>query len=147
MEPAEGGLGPLEWVSHPARERPWATLLLAFIVLLAGLAAAAYGGNAWWGIVGIVLLLLTMWSYFLPSRFVIDDWGVRKKSPFGEEKMSWDRVRSYVPDRYGVLLSPFARPTRLAKFRGLSVQFSGNREEVLERIRARVEGADSPSDG
>ena len=61
--------------------------------------------------------------------------------------MSWDRIRSYVPDRYGVLLSPFAEPTRLAKFRGLSVQFSGNREEVLERIRSGVEGDSAPSDG
>jgi len=141
------GVERLEWVSHPARERPGATLLLVGIILLAGVAASAYGGNAWWGIVGVVLIGLTMWTYFLPCRFVIDDWGVRKKSPFGEEKMSWDRIRSYVPDRYGVLLSPFAEPTRLAKFRGLSVQFSGNREEVLERIRSGVEGDSAPSDG
>jgi hypothetical protein len=139
-------LEPLEWVSHPARERPWATVLLVFVILLAGVAASAYGGNPWWGIVGVVLITLTMWSYFMPSHFVIDDWGVRKSSPFGEEKMSWERIRSYVPDRYGVLLSPFAQPTRLAKFRGLSVQFAGNREEVLERIRSRVEGDTAPAD-
>ena len=146
MDSPDGGVEPLEWVSHPARERPGATLLLVFIILLAGVAAASYGGNAWWGIVGVVLIALTMWTYFLPCRFVLDEWGVRKKSLFGEEKMSWGRVRSYVPDRYGVLLSPFAQPTRLAKFRGLSVQFSGNREEVLERIRSRVEGVAPPSD-
>lgn len=146
MESAEGGVEPLEWVSHPARERPWATVLLVFVILLAGVAASAYGGNAWWGIVGVLLIATTMWSYFVPARYVIDDWGVRKSSPFGEEKMPWKRIRSYVPDRYGVLLSPFAEPTRLAKFRGLSVQFAGNREEVLERIRSGFAGDTPTSD-
>ncbi len=95
-------------------------------------------GNLWWGIVGLALLFLSMWNYFLPVRFTMDGAGVRKKSPFGEEVRKWREVRSIVPDRYGVLLSPFAEPTRLAKFRGLSVQFSGNRKEVLEFIRTRT---------
>ncbi len=63
---------------------------------------------------------------------------MRKKSPFGTEVRKWREVRSIVPDANGVLLSPFKEPTRLAKFRGLGVQFSGNREEVLEFIRARI---------
>ncbi len=130
----------LEWVSHPASERPWATVVLVIVMILAAAAAALTLQNLWWGIVGLLLLCLSMWNYLLPVRFRMDGQGIEKKSLFGTEKKTWKEVRSWIPDRYGVLLSPFPEPTRLAKFRGLSVQFSGNREEVLEFIRDRSGG-------
>lgn len=129
----------LRWVSFPMRERPGATVALCLIMLTASWVAGVVMENMWWGIIGLALLFLSMWSYFLPVRFTMDETGVRKKSLFGEEVKTWKQVRSIVPDRYGVLLSPFPEPTRLAKFRGLSVQFSGNRKEVLEFIRTRTE--------
>ncbi len=128
----------LEWVSFPMKERPKATVALIAIMLVSAFAASAMMGNIWWGIIGLALLFLSMWNYFLPTEFIMDSTGVRKKSPFGTEVRKWGEVRSIVPDANGVLLSPFKEPTRLAKFRGLGIQFSGNREEVLEFIRARI---------
>ena len=128
----------VEWVSWPAKERPGATVALVAIMLVSAFAASVMMGNIWWGVIGIVLLSLSMWSYFLPVEFVMNSAGVSKKSLFGNEVRKWREVRSIVPDANGVLLSPFKEPTRLAKFRGLGVQFSGNREEVLEFIRARI---------
>ncbi len=131
----------LEWISHPAGERPWATVAYVSIILLAGLLAAVImGNNLWWGLVFAFVLFLSGWTYFLPIRFRMGDEGVSKKSLFGTERKTWKQVRSIVPDKYGVLLSPFPQPTRLAKFRGMSVQFSGNREEVLEYIRTHATG-------
>ncbi len=129
----------LEWVSFPMKERPGATVALIAIMLVSAFAASVMMGNIWWGVVGLALLFLSMWSYFLPVEFIMDSTGVRKKSPFGTEIRKWGEVRSIIPDANGVLLSPFKEPTRLAKFRGLGLQFSGNREEVLEFIRARIE--------
>jgi len=128
----------LTWVSLPMRERPAATAALVALMLAASFAASLVMGNIWWGITGLALLFLSMWSYFLPVVFTMDSQGVKKKSLFAEEIRIWSQVRSIVADKYGVLLSPFKEPTRLANFRGLSVQFSGNREEVLEFIRARI---------
>ncbi|MBD3294020.1 hypothetical protein GF394_00870 [Candidatus Fermentibacteria bacterium] len=131
----------LRWVSHPARERPGATVAYVAIILIAGvLAAAVMDNNLWWGMLGVMVLLLSGWTFFLPVTFEMDGEGVKKKSIFGTEEKKWNQVKSIVPDRYGVLLSPFPQPTRLAKFRGLSVQFSNNREEVLEYIRSHTTG-------
>lgn len=128
----------LQWVSHPVKERPLAAMFLFLIMLLASYAAMVFMENIWWGAIGFALLFLSLWSFFLPVKYTMDSKGVRKKSPFGEEVKGWSEVRSIVEDSYGVLLSPFKQPTRLAKFRGLSIQFSGNREEVLEFIRSRT---------
>ncbi len=129
----------LQWTSHPAREKPWSTVALVLIIIASSLAAAVFMENMWWGIVGCALLLLAMWNWFLPAVYTLDGNGAGKKSLFGTEKKPWTQVKSLVADRNGVLLSPFPTPTRLAKFRGLSLQFSGNRKEVLEFIRARIE--------
>lgn len=135
----------MKWLSHPARERPGATVAYIAIILFAGvLATVVMGSNAWWGLVGIVVLFLSGWTYFLPVHFRMDEEKVEKKSPFGKEVKLWAEVRSIVADKYGVLLSPFPHPTRLAKFRGLSVQFSSNREEVLEFIRRHATGLEKP---
>ncbi len=96
--------------------------------------------NLWWGILGSGVLFISAWTFFLPLEYTMDYEGVRKKSPFGTEVKKWRQVKRVIPDRYGVLLSPFPQTTRLAKFRGLSLQFSGNREEVLEYIRTHTSG-------
>ena len=128
----------LRWTSHPAREKPWATVVLAVIILTASMAAALFMENLWWGILGLALLFLAMWSWFLPVVYTLDDQGAVKKSIFGEEKKPWTQIRSIAVDRNGVLLSPFPTPARLAKFRGLSIQFSNNRKEVIEFLRTRI---------
>lgn len=38
--------------------------------------------------------------------------------------------RSFYPDKRGVLLSPFTRPSRLENFRGVYVRYDGNKDEV-----------------
>lgn len=131
----------LEWISHPAGERPRATVAYVSIILLAGfLASVVMGNNLWWGLVFSFVLFLSGWTYFLPIRFRMTYEGISKKSLFGTESKTWKQVRSIIPDKYGVLLSPFPQPTRLSKFRGMSVQFSGNRKEVLEYIRTHASG-------
>ena len=57
----------LEWISHPAGERPWATVAYVSIILLAGLLAAmVMGNNLWWGLVFAFVLFLSGWTFFFP---------------------------------------------------------------------------------
>ena len=57
----------------------------------------------------------------------------------------WSDFRSFYADRNGVLLSPFARPSRLENFRGVYVRFGrSNRDEIRDFIRRKVR-ADSTS--
>jgi hypothetical protein len=140
-DPVAGDPDVLIWTAHPARERPLAAAALLVIMLAASLFASWFGGSPWWGLVGFFLLCLSMWSFLLPTTYRMDETGVAKKSAFGTERKTWKEVRSFTADSRGVLLSPFPNPTPLAKFRGLSVQFSsGNREEVIAYIRDRYLG-------
>ena len=51
----------------------------------------------------------------------------------------WSDFRSFYADRNGVLLSPFARPSRLENFRGVYVRFGDSkRHEILDFIQRKV---------
>jgi hypothetical protein len=53
-------------------------------------------------------------------------------------RFTWDQFRSYYPDRNGVLLSPFVRPSRLENFRGFYLRFDGQSEDVLRVVKERI---------
>jgi len=106
----------LEWTSHPVRERPVSG------VLVAGL-----------------LLSLSVAPFYLPTRYRIADDKVSIRSTFGRKEKSLKLFRRLAADRYGVLLSPFDRPSRLDRFHGLNLRFdSADRERVLEFLGCRL---------
>ncbi len=53
----------------------------------------------------------------------------------------WSDFRSYHVDREGLLLSPFVERSRLERFRGVSLQFHGNRDEVVAFVERAMAGS------
>jgi hypothetical protein len=88
-----------------------------------------------------VLAVLLVWgqvaSFFLPTYYTLTDDTVTVRGIVSTREKPWTDFQSYLIDREGILLSPFAERSRLERFRGLSLQFHGNRESVV----AFVEGA------
>jgi hypothetical protein len=56
-----------------------------------------------------------------------------------ELRKKWSQYRSCYPDKNGVLLSPFVRPSRLENFRGTYIRFWNNREEVVSFVKTMIE--------
>jgi hypothetical protein len=91
-----------------------------------------------------VIAVLLVWGqvagFFLPTRYTLTDDAVTVKGLLSRREKPWSDFRSYYVDREGVLLSPFAERSRLERFRGLSLQFHGNREAVVAFVeRAMAE--------
>ena len=127
----------MEWTSIPYRENKRKTIFLAIflVVLVVGL---YFSFGVFWAILSIVLIGGAILPYFLPTTYVLDDKGVKKKGLIMETRKLWEDFRSYYPDKNGVLLSPFVRPSRLENFRGLYIRFKENREEVLAIIEKNI---------
>jgi hypothetical protein len=147
----------LSWTAWPAGRHPIrAVLALAFIGLLGWTIQALFQTSYF-----TVLALLLVWSqvadFFLPTRYELDDSTVRVRGLVGRKEKSWSDFRSYHVDPSGMLLSPFLERSRLERFRGTSLQFHGNRDEVVsfveqamtetEETDERVEDADPDEDG
>jgi len=127
----------LSWRVHPLR-RDWRVSLGVTVFLFL----------VWWGVwlwtgskpltfLSVIVLLVSLSSFFFPVTFSLDEEFITVKSPFTTKRKRWREFRSFWVDKNGVLLSPFAQRSRLESFRGLYIRFSANRDEVVKFIRRR----------
>ena len=134
----------LTWTAWPARRSPVrAVAALAFLGLI-GWSLQSVLGAPYFTALGVLLVWGQIAGFFLPTRYTLTEGSVAVAGLVGRKEKAWSEFRSYLVDREGVLLSPFAGRSRLERFRGLSLQFHGNRDEVVAFVERRIP---RPEDG
>jgi len=94
--------------------------------------------EAVWVLLAVILLLGAVAPFFVITRYRLDGEGISMKRYVTTMKKRWEELRSYYPDKNGVLVSPFAKPSRLENFRGVYLRFRGNREKVLAVLEQNI---------
>ncbi|MGC8893800.1 MAG: hypothetical protein ACP5QG_03010 [candidate division WOR-3 bacterium] len=108
----------ITWTSHPARENPAklgmvitiTTLFLAFFWFVAG---------PWWCVLTLIVVFLSLYSFWLPTRYTLDDEGIEVSRFLYRRRFPWSRFRRYEVDKGGIFLGTFRKSSRLDPFRGL----------------------------
>lgn len=126
------------WKVHPFREN-WtrSTLLLLFLLFL-------FSGIYWLfqsvivALLSAIVVTSSLYRYFVPFRYELHEHQLVVTAPLYRLTKPWDTFRSFYIDKNGVLLSPFAKPSRLENFRGVYVRFGANRSEVLDFIQNKI---------
>ncbi len=127
----------LRWRSVPARRSARTTALVVLAII--GVPAVLFiWYGPFFGLLGIVILGGSLLSFFLPTDYILTDSSVLRHYLGITQKRKWSEFRSFYPDKNGVLLSPFVRPSRLENFRGLYLRFESNRDKVLAIVQDRV---------
>jgi hypothetical protein len=129
---------PLEWSAWPAKEKPLFTLGIVLFLLAIWIAVGYIYREAVWVLLAVILLLGAVAPFFVITRYRLDEEGVSMKRYVTTMKKRWEELRSYYPDKNGVLVSPFAKPSRLENFRGVYLRFGGNREKVLAVLEQNI---------
>jgi len=128
-----------EYACHPAKRNTTITVLtttfLIICVLLVWLTSYSFLLTA----LAVLILFGSMSGFYFPTRYFFYDDHLAVKTTIQTLKKDWKQYRSFYPDKNGVLLSPFGRPSRLENFRGLYIKFAGNRERVMEIIRSKID--------
>ena len=125
----------ITWTAYPARNKRKKYLFWLSIFVIVSF-IYAFGG-VFWGIFSLVLLLATTASFYTPTKYKITDTYIEIKRPLYTQRREFSTLRRVVPDKNGVLLSPFSGPSRLDAFRGLYLLLEGaeNRNEIIEFLR------------
>jgi hypothetical protein len=116
-----------------------AVLAAAFIAVMAWTIQSLLN-TTYFTVIAVLLVVGQVAGFFLPARFELTEKKVSVKGLVARREKVWSEFRSYYVDREGILLSPFIERSRLERFRGFSLQFHGNRDEVVafvERMMAR----------
>lgn len=128
----------LEYVCHPAKRNRTITILTTVFLLICVVLVYLISFSPFMTALGAIILFVALTGFYLPTRYSFyDDYFIVKTTTQSVRK-EWSQYRSYYADKNGVLLSPFARRTRLENFRGIYIKFAGNRDEVLKVVAAKI---------
>lgn len=130
----------VRWTSHPAKRRPQDVFLLGGVVMLSAWAVLVTLGSPLLAGLAVVILLVSVAPFWLPTHYQIDDEGVEARRLWTTRRRSWADLRRAQIGPGAALVSPFARPTWMDRHRGVLLYFDGlaRREDAVEAIRARI---------
>lgn len=135
--PEELGAEIMKWRSHPFRRGGWRrSLVIAILILIPGGLGLLYG--PFYAFLALAILAASLGAYFFPTDYAFFEGGLQTRFLGGVRRYRWGQFRSFYIDQNGVLLSPFARRSRLENFRGIFLRFDDNQGEVLTIVRERV---------
>lgn len=122
---------------------PGRSVLAVFLVSLSGVLIGYATGYWVFGVIGAVVLVLSLYNHFFPSYYRLDESGAEVRILLSKRRRKWDFFRSYYADNIGVMLSTFTYASRLDSFRGMNLRFSKeNREAVIGFIKERLPPAE-----
>jgi len=126
----ESGTG-LEWTTHPMKKRPWVTVLVTVFILVIGAMVFSTTESKGFAVLALVVLFMSLAKFYLPTKYKLTEKYIIVKTTTQTIKKEWSMFRSFYPDKNGLLLSPFVRPTRMENFRGMYLIFNENKDQVI----------------
>lgn len=135
-----------DFVSFPFVDRPrTSTLLIVFLVFLSFLLRYFIQNSLLlpitWFWVSMILILMSIWSYFIPSRYIFHERKVIAWYLFFKVERPYTDFGCFYSDKHGVMLSTFKTPRRLDPFRGMSIRYSKNqieKQELLDFLAKKI---------
>ncbi len=148
--PAAGPDTAVEWQAWPLRERPVAGGVAFVVIVGSGVAVVAIGGHVLFGLIAVAVLFGSLNPFFSPTRFRLDEDGVRVERWPVTKVRAWHEIRACYVDARGATLSPFVGRPWLEPYRAIRLLFAGHdaagggtggsREQVVAFIGSHWEG-------
>jgi hypothetical protein len=134
----------LEWRCHPAKRRPLVSIAVSLFVIVVAMSVFYSTDSRAFTVLALVVMLASLAKFYFPTSYQLSDETVTIKTTTTTISKPWSQYRSFYPDKNGILLSPFAEPSRLENFRGLYLMFAGNRDEVIAFAQAHIDRKSKP---
>lgn len=127
------------WTSFPFIDRPrTSTLLITFLIFLSFLLRYFIEHSLLlpigWFWISMILILISIGSYFIPSNYTFYENRVIAKYLFMKVERFYKDFGCFYSDKHGVMLSTFNTPRRLDPFRGMSIRYSKTQLEKIELL-------------
>jgi hypothetical protein len=129
----------LEWVSHPAKKNPRVTVMVTLFIVLLIVIVYYLTYSVWFTVLAFMILYGSLSAFYFPTRYKLTEKEIVVKTTLQTLHKQWSQYRSCYPDKNGILLSPFMRPSRLENFRGLYIRFWNNKDEVTAFVKAQID--------
>jgi len=127
----------LQWVSFPLLDYGKKSIALAVLIFAIPMLVFVGGFGVNWSVFAFLLLFLSMFPYFIKTKYCVYEKEIlvvyaglfKVHNPI-------EKFRCFYSDQRGMQLGTMSQPSRLDRFRGLSMRFSKNQQEkkMLEKL-------------
>ena len=128
----------IEWSCHPVKRRPLFSAGLTLLVLLVIVMVYNTTQSAFFGLLAFIIMFVSLAKFYFPTYYRLSEKGVTVRTTTQTLTKNWSEYRSFYPDKNGILLSPFAEPSRLENYRGLFIMFNCNKDEVTAFVKTHL---------
>lgn len=104
-------------------------------MLAAGFLAGEIMRHPTWIALAMLMMVLMLHRFFLPTRFQIDASGIRVDHGGTAKHLSWMRVRRFVYDQHGAMLDTRTVEARFSRSR-LQLMFPAEHARIVELIKS-----------
>jgi hypothetical protein len=127
--------GELTWVVWEAQANPGRAGGVLGLIVAVCVGVYVSLGSGFYASLGLVVLLIAVLPYFVPTRYTLDEEGVEVSSLLGRRRRPWAKLKAYFPDgERGLLLSPVRDWGLLARTRGTYVPLREQAPAVRELV-------------
>ena len=131
-----------QWTAHPARRRPQDIALVAMTVLVFCGAVLASLQSLWLTVLAALILIIAIAPFLFPTHYRLTEDGVYERRLGRERGRRWAELRRFQIGKGAVLVSPFAKPSALDRYRGLVLYLDGgNRDQIESILGERIDAA------
>ena len=130
---------PVVWTAHPAKERPRDVALVLCVLFLTLGATLVSFNSLFLTLLAGTILIIGLGSFLFPTHYSLNEWGVEAQGMLRKRGRRWRELRRYQIGPGAVLVSPFAQPTWLDRYRGMILQLAGaDREKVSAMLESQL---------
>jgi hypothetical protein len=129
----------LSWRTHPFRHHRLRGLFGLAVVVAALFLVQSWARTPLLTALGGLLFLFTLWPFYFPVRYRLDQTGVEVDYGLWRRRWPWDRFQVYVLLPGAVLLTPFLHSHRLERFRAVQLPCVGREAEVQHAVAEHLE--------
>ena len=129
---------PVEWSVWPARDRPWAAVVLLLSLAILGVLIAQGTGDNVLGFAAPLFILASVGSFIAKTEYRLTPESIEVRALGVSRARPWSEMRRATVDRNGVFLSPFENRNWLEAYRGVRLPFGGNRDQVVAFVESKL---------
>jgi len=129
----------IEWTAHPAKRRPQDVMLAMCVIALTAWAVLVGLRSPWLAACAAVMLVVAIAPFLLPTHYRLDADGIAERRLFVTRSRRWSELKRVELGRAAALVSPYAQPRWLDRYRGLVLYLDGaDRDGVVRVLRERI---------
>jgi len=134
----------LSWKVHPIKRNLKVSVGVILLLFMVWAVVYLVMQSVLFLAIAVMAMSISLLGFFFPTKYELYADKIKVKYVLTSLEKEWKNYRSFYVDKNGVLLSPFAKPSRLENFRGIYLkidQDSQIRDKIIDYIKSKIDSS------